>query len=61
MLPADFLTGQGGVTRFAHLRRAGFTRGQIDHAVDSGLILNHRHGAYRLPQADPDFVRAYEA
>lgn len=60
MLPADFLTGQGGVARLAHLRRAGFSRGQIDHAVDSGLMLKHRHGVYRLPQADPDFVRAYE-
>jgi very-short-patch-repair endonuclease len=60
MLPADFLTGQGGVTRLAHLRRAGFTRAQIDHAVNSGLMLKHRHGVYRLPQADPAFVRAYE-
>lgn len=61
MQPTDFLARHGGVARLAHLRRAGFTRGQVGQAVNSGLMLNSRHGIYRLPQANDDFVRAYEA
>lgn len=60
MQPADFLTRQGGVSRLAHLKRAGFTRSQVGRAVDSGLLVRHRHGIYRLPEANPDFVRAYQ-
>ena len=61
MQPTDFLARHGGVARLAHLRRAGFTRGQIGRAVDSGLMQNPRHGIYRLPEANCDFVSAYEA
>lgn len=61
MQPSDFLTRQGGVARLAHLRRAGFTRSQIGQAVNSGLVLKPRHGVYRSPRANDDFVRAYEA
>jgi very-short-patch-repair endonuclease len=60
MQPADFLTRQGGVTRLAHLKRAGFTRSQVGRAVDSGFLVKQRHGVYRLPEANPDFVRAYQ-
>ncbi|MFE4833301.1 DUF559 domain-containing protein [Arthrobacter sp. NPDC056691] len=61
MQPPEFLARHGGVARLAHLRRAGFSRSEVGRAVDSGLILNGRHGVYRLPQANDDFVRAYEA
>ena len=61
MQPTEFLSRHGGAARLAHLRRAGFSRSQIGQAVDSGLLLNARHGVYQLPQANGDFVRAYEA
>ncbi|MDQ0616442.1 hypothetical protein QFZ33_000466 [Arthrobacter globiformis] len=40
MQPTDFLTRHGGVARLAHLRRAGFTRGQVGQALNSGVMLN---------------------
>ncbi|WP_314192978.1 type IV toxin-antitoxin system AbiEi family antitoxin domain-containing protein [uncultured Arthrobacter sp.] len=61
MQPTEFLSRHGGAARLAHLRRAGFSRSQISQAVNSGLLLNARHGVYQLPQANCDFVRAYEA
>jgi len=61
MQPTEFLSRHGGAARLAHLRRAGFSRSQISRAVNSGLLLNARHGVYKLPQANCDFVRAYEA
>ncbi|MFE5838314.1 DUF559 domain-containing protein [Arthrobacter sp. NPDC056493] len=61
MQPSEFLARHGGVARLAHLRRAGFSRSEVGRAVDSGLMVNARHGVYRLPQANDDFVRAYEA
>lgn len=60
MQPSDFLSRQGGAARFAHLRKAGFTRNQIDNAVSTGLVLKPRHGVYRLPGASADFAHAYE-
>lgn len=60
MQPSDFLSRQGGVARFAHLRRAGFTRSQIANAVSTGLVLQPRHGVYRTPGAAAEFVLAYE-
>jgi very-short-patch-repair endonuclease len=61
MQPSDFLARRGGVARLAHLRRAGFSRSQIAGAIDAGLMLHERHGVYRLPEARPEFVRAFEA
>jgi len=61
MQPTEFLSRHGGAARLAHLRRAGFSRSQIGQAVNSGLLLNSRHGIYQLPQANCDFVRAYES
>ncbi|WP_354262731.1 type IV toxin-antitoxin system AbiEi family antitoxin domain-containing protein [Arthrobacter sp. OAP107] len=61
MQPTEFLSRHGGAARLAHLRRAGFSRSQISQAVNSGLLLNARHAVYKLPQANCDFVRAYEA
>lgn len=58
---SDFLSRQGGVARLAHLRGAGFTRGEIDKAVGAGLVLQPRHGVYRLPGANVDFAQAYNA
>lgn len=60
MQPSDFLSRQGGVARLAHLRGAGFTRGEIDKAVNAGLVLQPRHGVYRLPAANADFAQAYD-
>lgn len=60
MQPTEFLAAHGGVARLAHLRRAGFSRREVGRAVSAGLMLNGRHGVYRLPLANADFVRAYE-
>lgn len=60
MQPSHFLSRQGGVARFSHLRRAGFTRSQIANAVSTGLVLQPRHGVYRTPGANGEFAQAYE-